>query len=393
MPVDKMVDTISTHYLFLKRNIFYFSRHVPVDLREHYLTNRIVFSLRTRSKSQALKASRTISQRLDDYWITLRLSKYQVPAQHLLKSQSTAVSPAPLLSDALESYLRLKGINKGKSFHRGARRNIEAVISQLGDRPIDEYSSSDAARFRDSSFERGLNTASVKRSFSYIRAIINLTISEQGIECKNAFAKTYIQDQDDIARRKPIPLDIITMIKNECRMIDDEKRWLIALIADTGMRLSEAVGLHIDDFILDHQVPHIDLKPYPWRPLKTKSSERKIPLVGSSLWAAKRITSHFKASPHAFPSYTSAQKCNGNSASAALNKWLKPRVPEGCVVHSFRHSFRDRLRAINCPTDMIDEIGGWVSPGVGQQYGEGYPLAAKHRMMSKMVNCSQRKFE
>ena len=33
---------------------------------------------------------------------------------------------------------------------------------------------------------------------------------------------------------------------------------------------------------------------------------------------------------------------NANSASAALNKWLKPYVPENCVIHSFRHSFRDR---------------------------------------------------
>lgn len=381
-----MVDTNSTHYLFLKRKVYYFSRHVPVDLREHYVTDRIVFSLRTKSKALALKASKTISHRLEDYWMNLRLSNYHIPAQHLLTSNINAPSSVPLLSDALETYLRLKGINKGKAFHRGAQRNIEAVISLLGDRPIDKYSSSDAARFRDLSFERGLNTASVKRSFSYIRAVINLSISEQGLECKNAFAKTYIQDRDDIARRKPIPLEIISLIKKECRMIDDEKRWLIALIADTGMRLSEALGLHINDIHLNDNLPFIDLKPHTWRPLKTKSSQRKIPIVGSALWASKRIIKDNKKSYYAFPAYTSSQKCNGNSASAALNKWLRPRVPENCVVHSFRHSFRDRLRAVDCPPDMIDEIGGWVSPGVGQKYGEGYPLDMKHQMMTRMIS-------
>ena len=49
-------------------------------------------------------------------------------------------------------------------------------------------------------------------------------------------------------------------------------------------------------------------------------------------------------------------------------------MPEGCVIHSFRHSLRDRLRAVQCPSDMIDQIGGWTTAGVGQGYGEGYGL-------------------
>jgi integrase len=71
--------------------------------------------------------------------------------------------------------------------------------------------------------------------------------------------------------------------------IDDEARWLVALISDTGMRLSEAAGLHVDDIKLDCEIPHIDLKPHAWRGLKTRGSQRQIPLVGASLWAAKRV--------------------------------------------------------------------------------------------------------
>ena len=63
-------------------------------------------------------------------------------------------------------------------------------------------------------------------------------------------------------------------------------------------------------------------------------------------------------------------KCNANSASAALNKWLKPRVPDECITHSFRHSLRDRLRAIECPADIIDTMGGWTTEGIGHQYGK-----------------------
>ena len=36
---------------------------------------------------------------------------------------------------------------------------------------------------------------------------------------------------------------------------------------------------------------------------------------------------------------------------------------------------RDRLRAVECPMDMIDQIGGWRSVGgVGVSYGEVYGL-------------------
>ena len=45
--------------------------------------------------------------------------------------------------------------------------------------------------------------------------------------------------------------------------IDDDMRWLIALISDTGMRLGEAAGLHLDDIRLNKPIPDIDLKPYP----------------------------------------------------------------------------------------------------------------------------------
>ena len=111
---------------------------------------------------------------------------------------------------------------------------------------------------------------------------------------------------------------------------------------------------------------------HPWRRLKTKGSERKIPLVGASLWAAKLLQR--SSSKVAFPRYVKDGNCYTNSVSAALNKWLRPRVPMNCSMHSFRHSMRDRLRAVGCPTEVIDQVGGWSTLSMGQKYGEGYKL-------------------
>ena len=43
-------------------------------------------------------------------------------------------------------------------------------------------------------------------------------------------------------------------------------------------------------------------------------------------------------------------------------------------MHSFRHSMRDRFRAVECPKEIIDRIGGWSSNDVGESYGDGFSL-------------------
>jgi len=168
--------------------------------------------------------------------------------------------------------------------------------------------------------------------------------------------------------------------------MDDEPRWIIALLSDTGLRLSEALGLTTDEVHLNAAIPYIEIKPQPWRRLKTKSSERKVPLVGEALWALRQA-SKATDGPMIFPKYCTPTTCKSNSASAALNKWLKSKGTgaDHVVLHSFRHSLRDRLRAVECPTDIIDSIGGWSKPGVGEGYGSGYSTDVLHKWMVKIV--------
>ena len=120
----------------------------------------------------------------------------------------------------------------------------------------------DAASFRDQLFERGLSSSSVKRTFASIRAIVNFAIREHGLNCPNAFSNTFIPDKDDQTRRIPIPTDCLKKIQTECVQIDDDRRWLIALISDSGMRLAEAAGLLQTDLFLNCEFPHVDLKPH-----------------------------------------------------------------------------------------------------------------------------------
>ena len=159
---------------------------------------------------------------------------------------------------------------------------------------------------------------------------------------------------------------------------------MLALISDTGMRLSEALGLVWGDIDLKHKHPHINLVPHPWRSLKTSGSKRLVPLVGVSLEAIKTMHRQGVSHTFLFKSYTNETSCNGNSASAALNKWLKEYTEHG-VVHSFRHSFRDRLREAEVDLELTDQLGGWASSSVGQSYGTGHTLEQKHKTIQRIV--------
>jgi integrase len=95
--------------------------------------------------------------------------------------------------------------------------------------------------------------------------------------------------------------------------------------------------------------------------------------VGEALWAARQIKASNKTK-FAFPEYTNAELCNANSASAALNRWVQTNISKDYVIHSLRHSMRDRLREVQCPAEIIDQIGGWSSRSIGECYGEGYSI-------------------
>ena len=173
-----MVDK-DAHYLMCKGGVYYFTRHVPNDLQRHYKKPRIVMCLKTRSKNAALKASHSVASKLDDFWLQMRISRMEVPAAKLLiKGQPTEAftSCTPKLSDALDTYCRLKGAGRAKQFFSAAQRNVGSVIGRLGDRPVDTYSSSDAASYRDWLLEQSLATSSIKRMFGTIRAVFTLTI-------------------------------------------------------------------------------------------------------------------------------------------------------------------------------------------------------------------------
>ena len=392
-----MSETISRPFTFVKDGVFYFSRRIPKELRCHYTSSRIAFSLRTKSAKVAETRARKAADQLDEYWYHLRSLATELPGKHMLRQErmhkvDTAAQPVDvysssvLLSEAVGIYLRLKGKGRPETFHRAAERACGYVIDTCGDKHLEAYTKADANAFRDALIARGLAGSSITRVFGTVRSVTNFVASEQGLTLINPFAGVYYDRTAGVSDRASVPGEAIVKVQGYCREIDDDLRWLVSLVSDTGMRLAEAAGLAKEDLIQEEDgAIFARVRPHPWRRLKTKGSERDVPLEGEAKWAADRILAQEDVSHFAFPRYNRTDKTNANAASAALNKWIKIHVPEGCTMHGFRHAMRDRLRAAECPADIVDQIGGWQTDGVGHAYGSGYPLEVLRKWMKPVT--------
>jgi hypothetical protein len=110
---------------YLKGGSYYFSRLVPLDLQHLYIKPRIIQALRTQSSVRAKMASRTMSAKLDDYWLGIRLQQVDIPASLLLINHGllSVTSGLPTIEDAELLYLESKGQDRGATFLATTQRS------------------------------------------------------------------------------------------------------------------------------------------------------------------------------------------------------------------------------------------------------------------------------
>lgn len=157
-------------------------------------------------------------------------------------ASAAAVAASVKLSEAVSIYLRLKGKGRPITFQRSAERSCGYVIDVCGDKGIAAHTKADANAFRDDLLKRGLTGSSITRIFGTVRSVINFAANEIGIDFSNPFGTVYYDRNAGVEERVPLPIDVIHSLQQDCRRIDDDLRWLIALVSDTGLRLAEAAG-------------------------------------------------------------------------------------------------------------------------------------------------------
>ena len=290
------------------------------------------------------------------------------------------------ITDALDVHLETNRKRDDVKFTTYARRAFATLVAVTGDKEIKSFTRADARKFIAKGLEESLNTATIRRRINSFRAVWSSYRRECDPQLPNPFEGLAIPGEGlDKKARVPFTTDELKQLISACHSKDDDVRWILAMLADTGARLAEVVGLTLKDIVLDGEVPHIIIQPHPWRSLKNAASARVVPLVGASLWAAQRIKSTATDDQvFAFPRYTTATECKATHASGALASWIR-RLPLEHTAHDLRHTMADRLKAIQCPKDIRYAIDGHAAQDVGDTYGTGYGLKVKAEWLEKVV--------
>ena len=122
-----MVYTRSPDYLYRRNGIYYFTRDVPSNLKTRLNKSRVVVSLHTRSIAKAQKSALALCDRLNRYFESLRLERFQSQELGLKFSGAIDVSSNEVhssINDALELYIRLKGAGRDRLFAKTSARIV-----------------------------------------------------------------------------------------------------------------------------------------------------------------------------------------------------------------------------------------------------------------------------
>lgn len=289
-----------------------------------------------------------------------------------------------LLSTVCTAFLKAGHMRHGSKYEESVRSVFRDAIRVLGDRNFSQLTAWDVSKLVSACLKRGLSPSGTKYHIDVLHAAVRFYCTDENFNFKNPFNRTKIAGTN-LGRpsKNHIGPNEIDDLKRDCINQDDEIRWMLALLIDTGARSSEIAGLALQDLRINDAIPHLIIEPKSWRLLKSKNSPRKIPLVGISNWAARRLL--FEADPkqiYAFPRYIRDGKLT-ETHHKTLGAWLRSRH-YNFGAHDLRVSFTNRLREAGCDEEARAHLLGIKKNWIYGSYGYGYGLEFLRERMSAL---------
>ena len=359
-------------YTICRSGTYYYNRRVPKHAVNSY--GQFIRQALSKDPLEADAFSKRLSSVLEGAWNTTT----DAPLVNISTIIESFQPRRVALSEIAAEYLALKQIDQTPP-----RVALSTFLSLAGDRDVRDYTRQDAKLFVHYLEMKGNKTATIRRRINSLSAIMNYAYSELDLDKRNPFNRLFIQNEGaDVFKRGTFTNDQLKWGYDKALSSGSTVKLLMPLLGETGCRLAEIVGLRLEDIDLDNELLHI--RPNSARRLKNKTSERVLPLVGYAKLAIDQV--QIQADDEwLFPQYIKSGHCYATHASNAVNKWLKKDFG-GLTAHSLRHTFRDRLRAVECPMDMIDQIGGWKSiTSIGNSYGRGFTMDKYRQYLDKIM--------
>ncbi|MDK3017923.1 tyrosine-type recombinase/integrase [Pseudodonghicola flavimaris] len=354
---------------------YYYNRRVPKGVAEAFGCTLVRVNL-GRDEDKAEKTASALSSKLDALWAADNV--LPVDVQRLAHS----LSPKSMdLAACLEQYLALRDICE-----RPVRLAVAALLDICGNKDIAQYTRAEARQLVQALLEKGNKSATVRRRIQSLHAVFEFGFHEQEEDKRNPFARLNIPHEGkDASSRAVFSSEQLAALYIEALASGKDTRLVLPILGETGARLAEVVGLRWEDVCLGEAVMRIT--PHPLRRLKTRNSEREVPLIGAALEAMHMLQERAGKEAYVFPRWKKETGFVATHASNTLNKYLSKTYGD-LTCHCFRHTMRDRLRDVGAPLELIDNIGGWSSVGgVGTRYGRGFNLERKREYLEQVKIC------
>ncbi|PCJ99968.1 MAG: hypothetical protein COA45_03910 [Zetaproteobacteria bacterium] len=430
-------------YICKRGKWFHYQRRTPKKFNEHFKQNHIQIALDTDSEIEAKARAKEFTRFLDDYLAdiavngddtdqkkyniglkTLRMCgfKYKTSTeivtskdkQDFINRINSAVKapgvdnkkaitglikkPDLLIGNSLEAVIEHEKLKLAKKTPDEVRKwknpRIKAIsnfVAVCGDIAVENIDRSDTLEFRrwwtDRIIHEELTANSANKDFGYVKKAMRIASDNNMLDMPIEDLFKEINLKEGVKKeRHPFPTDYIenTLFQHKYKCESEELRLFIFVMADTGCRVSELTGLDAlgGDIILDTDIPYIKIRTNKYRGLKTAPSKRDIPLVGSALYAFEELARINKSVGGGFKEYLG----RADGLSATLNKYMVEnnlRYGENTTLYSLRHSFEDRLQAVEPPEKVHCSVFGHKYDR--QRYGDGPSLEQKKKWMDKIA--------
>lgn len=417
----------------LRGGVYYYVRRVPrafVPFDDRVIVR---ISLRTADWSEAVKAAIVAERELETLWASLaaqndpqawrryhaalerarlegfvyrsaaeiaqgKLSDILARMESLAdrpmdRSAATAIAggeakPDITLTDALDLYygysaaeLLGKREDQVRRWKNPRRLSVDEFVRCVGeDKPIAAITREDARKFQDMWLKRirdeGYGRNSMNKQIGHLSRILAVVSEELKLGLEPVFAKLAVNELK--RARPPFERKYVEeriLAPGALAGLNLDARVALLVCAETGMGAEEVTSLRAETIHLKGPVPYVSIVRREGAEQKTEYRPREIPLVGVALMAMR-----FR--PNGIERYHDKNA----SLSAVINKYLDEHdlLPtKRHSLYSFRHSFQDRLTAVEAPDRLQAELMGHKY--VREKYGKGPDLAQKQRWLKRIA--------
>lgn len=292
------------------------------------------------------------------------------------------------LSELLPVYFDHHDKGKDREYRRKTKAYWDRLLRYAGDIAAGQLDRQMANGYVKWRAQDQVTRSTIVKEINILRAVFFKANRELSLGLQNPFESIRIpegagresEDRDTATKEE------VRLMADEALKIGDDIRLIALLLACTGCRGGEIVGLRTIDFKMHEDIAFLDITTYGKRTLKTVNSKRKIPLVGMARQALSNYLTKTHVSGAMFPRYNDLKsRPRSTAATAAINKWLLSILDTPKTTYSFRHAFIDALRNSGVTQDVRTQITGQSRPVMEDDYGHGHALELKAAAIEKAL--------